>query len=125
MRQISGQQLYKNVTDPLPLRIIGGTAADIPDYRRKQLPAQRNPTPHNGAAADLFASDLLSVASGTLSLPHEEEEKQLLRIGERLGLRGGEIDKQNATALADRRATTRKSSLTLIKNMTLGGHFVA
>ena len=75
--------------------------------------------PHNGAAADLFASDLLAVAGGTLSLPHEEKEKQLLRIGERLGLRGGNIDKQNATALADRRSATVKSSLAAVKGMTL------
>ena len=31
VRQISGEQLYKNLTDPLPLRIIGGTLADIPE----------------------------------------------------------------------------------------------
>ena len=60
MRQISGEQLIKNVTQPLPLRIIGGTEKDIPEYRRKSLKAERNPEPKNGAARDLFASDLLA-----------------------------------------------------------------
>ena len=119
VRQISGEQLYKNLTDPLPLRIIGGTAADIPEYRRKQLPKQRDPTPHNGAAKDLFASDLLAISSGELSLAHEEREKQLLRVGERLGLRGSEIDKLNIDPLAAERKKTVDRSLGNLKHMTL------
>jgi hypothetical protein len=119
VRQVSGDQLYKNVTDLLPLRIIGGTAADIPDYRRKQLPKQRDPVPHNGAARDLFASDLLATGRDDLSLPHEEKEKELLKIGERLGLRGGEIDKLNTGSLADKRAKTVEDALAGLKDMTL------
>ncbi len=87
MRQLPGSQLYKNVTDPLPLRIIGGTEKDLQEWHRRGLAERRNPEPQNGAAKDLFASDILAVASGRLSLPHEEQEKELLAIGERLGLR--------------------------------------
>jgi len=119
VRQISGQQLYKNLTQPLPLRIIGGTEADIPEYRRKQLPQQRNPVPKNGAAGDLFASDLLAIQSGRLALPHEEREKELLRIGERLGLRGANIDKLNNQSLSEERRKTVEESLDGLKNMTL------
>ena len=36
-RQISGEQLIQNVSNPLPLRIIGGTEKDIPDYQRQGL----------------------------------------------------------------------------------------
>ena len=50
-------------------------------------------------AKELFASDLLAVDSDTLSLPHEETEKELLRIGEHFGLRGPEIDVENALAI--------------------------
>ena len=43
VRQISGEQLYKNLTELLPLRIIGGTEKDIPEYRRKTLKVRTQP----------------------------------------------------------------------------------
>ncbi|MCH7724933.1 MAG: DUF2330 domain-containing protein [Planctomycetes bacterium] len=119
VRQVSGEQLIKNVTEPLPIRIIGGTEKDIPDHRRRTLPQERNPVPHNGAAKELFASDLLASQSDNLSLPHEEQEKVLLRVGERFGLRGADIDKLNAQALAQSRDKTLKGSLAALKDMTL------
>jgi hypothetical protein len=119
MRQISGEQLYKNLTELLPLRIIGGTEKDIPESRRKSLKQERNPVPKNGAAGELFASDLLAVSSGTLALPHEEREKELLRIGERFGLRGPEIDKLNTASLTESRQKTVEQSLEQLKSMTL------
>ena len=109
----------RNVTDPLPLRIIGGTEKDIPENRRRTLPAERNPVPRNGAARDLFATDMLAVRTKQLSLPHEEQEKVLLRIGERFGLRGAEIDKLNGAALAESREAIVKTSLADLKEMTL------
>ncbi|MCH7725183.1 MAG: DUF2330 domain-containing protein, partial [Planctomycetes bacterium] len=119
VRQVSGKQLIKNVTELLPLRIIGGTEKDIPEHRRRTLANERNPMPHNGAAKELFASDLLAVESGQLSLPHEEQEKVLLRIGERFGLRGADIDKLNGLALAESRKKTLLGALTLLEDMTL------
>jgi hypothetical protein len=119
VRQISGEQLIRNITGPLPIRIIGGTAKDIPEYRRKSLVKERDPAPHNRAAKELFASDLLSVSTGRLALPHEEKEKELLRIGERFGLRGPEIDKLNERALDELRKETVKGSLNDLKKMTL------
>src|SRR4029453_597633 len=94
VRQLTGDDLFRNVTEPLPLRIIGGTVAEIPDWQRPSLPQQRDPAPHSGLAKELFASDLLAVKDGRLSHPFEEDEKMLLRIGEHFGLRGPEIDKQ-------------------------------
>ena len=119
VRQISGDKLFANVTEPLPLRIIGGTAADIPEHQRKTLPQRRNPTPKNGAAKDLFASDLLALGTEHLSLPHEEREKELLRIGERFGLRGRDIDKLNEQSLAEDRSKVAAKALTELKEMTL------
>ena len=119
VRQVSGKQLYKNLTEPLPLRIIGGDVADLPDWWKKNLPQQRKPAPHNGAAKDLFAGDLLAVNAGELSLPHEEEEKELLRIGERLGLRGDKIDALNALVLAEQREKTAQSALKDLEAMTM------
>ncbi len=119
VRQISGEQLIKNVTEPLPLRIIGGTENSIPEAWRSALPAQRDPTPHNAAAKELFASDLLAVRSGELVLPHEEQEKELLRIGERFGLRGPQIDQLHEQALAEGRHKTVEAALADLKGMTL------
>jgi Uncharacterized protein conserved in bacteria (DUF2330) len=119
VRQISGKELYKNVTNPLPLRIIGGTAKDLQPWQKKSLPAQRNPVPANGAARDMFAADLLAVKTGQLSHPHEEKEKMLLRIGESLNLRGPEIDKLNEGSLADEREKIVNKALKDVKGMTL------
>ncbi|MCH7725452.1 MAG: DUF2330 domain-containing protein [Planctomycetes bacterium] len=119
MRQVAGSQLFKNVTQPLPIRILGGTEKDIPEQRRKTLIQQRNPVPKNGAARDLFASDLLAAKSENLSLPHEEQEKVLLRIGERFGLRGAEIDKLNVDVLATQREKIVEDALEELKEMTL------
>ena len=119
VRQVAGVDLFQNVTGPLPLRIIGGTEADIPQYRRKTLAKERDPKPHNGAARDLFASDLRAVSSGQLALAHEEREKELLAIGERFGLRGKEVDGLNAKALEGEREKTVAKGLDDLKTMTL------
>jgi len=119
VRQLTGEEIFRNVTQPLPLRIIGGTEADIPDWQRQSLPQQRDPVPHNGFAKELFASDLLAVKAGRLSHPFEEDEKMLLRIGEHFGLRGPEIDKLNLAALDKEREKAVKEALADVKKMTM------
>jgi hypothetical protein len=119
VRQVSGADLFRNLTEPLPLRIIGGGEADIPDWRRTNLAQERDPTPHNGVARDVFASDLLAVAKDRLSHPFEEDEKQLLRIGEHFSLRGPEIDKLNLDSLAEDRKQAGEEALADVKRMTL------
>ncbi len=119
VRQVSGKSLIANVTKPLPLRIIGGEEKDIPEWQRKGLPEQRKPEPKNGIAKDLFAADLLAVSSGQLSLEHEEDEKQLLSIGEHFGMRGPEIDKLNAEALKAKADKVTKAALAQLGEMTM------
>eukprot|EP00913_Durusdinium_trenchii_P008894 g8360.t1 len=119
VRQIPGSDLFRNVTGPLPLRVIGGKVKDIPAWQKKNLKQRRNPVPHNGAARDLFAADMLAIKEQRLSHPHEEKEKMFLRIGEKLGLRGPEIDKLNEGALIDDREKAVKSALKGIESMTL------
>jgi hypothetical protein len=119
VRQISGDDLFKNVTQPLPLRIVGGTAKDLQPFQKQNLKQQRDPVPHNGAARDLFAADLLAVSSGQLSHPHEEKEKMLLRIGESLGLRGAAVDALNEAALKDQREKIVARSLKDLKGLSL------
>jgi hypothetical protein len=119
VRQLTGADLFRNVTQPLPLRIIGGTEADIQDWQRQSLPQQRDPVPHNGFAKELFAGDLLAVKNGRLSHQFEEDEKMLLRIGEHFGLRGPDIDKLNLAALDKEREKTVKDALADLKKMTM------
>ncbi len=120
MRQIPGEKLLSNVTDPLPVRVIGAAAGEgIPEWRMKTLPQERNPEPKNGAAKELFATDLLAATTGELSLPYEEREKELLRIGERFGLRGGEIDKLHTDALKADRKKIVDAAVAKLKGMTL------
>ena len=101
VRQVSGIDLFNNVTRPLPLRIIGGSGkGHIPEYRRnRNLSKSGIQSRKNGIAKELFASDLLAVADGTLALGHEEQEKELLNIGEHFGLRGPDLDRKNMLRL--------------------------
>ncbi len=119
VRQVKGEDLFSNLTEPLPLRIIGGTQKDISDSQRQWLKTARDPAPKNGLAAELFAGDLLAATSGELSHLHEEREKMLLRIGENLGLRGPEIDAQNYSALQSARKQVVAAALADTREMTL------
>ncbi len=102
VRQIDGKQLVKNLTGLRPLRIIGGTLNNIPESRREQIKKQRDPVPVNGIAKLLFASDLAATQMHSeglsLSLDFEETEKELLRVGEHLGLRGKHFDQEMSEA---------------------------
>jgi hypothetical protein len=119
VRQLSGEELFRNITDPLPIRVINGAVADIPDWRRQSLKQERDPTPHNGEARELFASDLLAVKQGRLSHPYEEDEKMLLRIGESLTLRGPDIDKLNLEVLEQQRTKMVAAASADVKKMAL------
>lgn len=119
VRQVSGRQLVGNLTNPLPLRIIGGTEKQIPDWRRKGLKAERDPVPHNGVAKQIFVSDIAATSVDGFSLAHEETEKELLRIGEHLGLRGVEIDAEIEAVSTEQSSKLIAESLPKLKNLTL------
>ena len=91
-RQLPGWRLLKNITQLLPVRVLGGSPAQVTKEMLANLRPRREPRPHNGEAKALFASDLRAVKTRQLSLDHEEKEKELLRIGEALNLRGPQID---------------------------------
>lgn len=118
-RQISGDELYRNVTASLPLRIIGGEFADLTPAHLQRLKQQRDQAVHNGLARDLFAGDLSAAHTQQLSHPYEELEKQLLQIGERLELRGPDIDRLHANVISSERDQVSKDSLADLKQMTL------
>ncbi len=118
-RQVGGKVLVDNLTKPLPLRLLHGGLGDLQDYQKQGLKERRDPTSKNGAARELFTADLESVVSDELSLDHEEREKVLLRVGERLGLRGAEIDRLNAKFLAEVRTEQIAENTPLLRAMTL------
>jgi hypothetical protein len=117
-RQISGKELYKNLTGPLPVRIIGGEWKDLQPYQKQNLKTRRDPKAHNGLAKQLFAADMLALKQKRLSNPFEEEEKQLLKIGERLSLRGPQMDALNGQILNKKRDRAVERALKGIKDMT-------
>ncbi|WP_372369873.1 DUF2330 domain-containing protein [Candidatus Uabimicrobium sp. HlEnr_7] len=119
VRQIPGEQLYKNVTQLLPLRVIGGQPHEISQGEWDSLVAQRDPKPHNGMASELFASDLLAAKIRKLSHEHEETEKMLLRVGEALDLRGEEIDALNIAEIEKERLSVIDRGLSDLKSMTM------
>ena len=119
VRQVPGHVLYRHLTEPLPLQVIGGNVADIPEWRLQSLPTERDPKPHNGIARELFAADLLALRHGRLTHPHEEMEKELLEIGERLGLRGRELDVLHVEALQEQRERMVDEALADLAGMTL------
>ena len=119
VRQVTGQQLLDNVTKPLPLRILGGTEKDITDAHRENLKIRRNPVPKNGVAKNLFATDLLAISSGKMSLQIEEDEKELLRINEHFGLRGPEIDAAVASTQTEALEKITATAIKGLETMTL------
>ena len=118
-RQLSGKQLIKNMTQPLPLRIIGGSEKDIQRWHVQNLEKRRDPEAKMKSAKELFAGDMFAVESGELSLIHEEAEKELLRIGEHFGLRGNQFDNAITESLDKKRDEIVKKGLDSLENMTM------
>jgi len=71
------------------------------------------------AARDLFAGDPSAVQQGTLLLPFQESDKELLRINEALGLRGAQIDALVADDMAQTRVVAVQPALSELLEMTL------
>ena len=119
VRQVSGYKLFDQLTDPLPLRIIGGTINDVPRATRIDLARRRDPQPRNGVAAELFASDIAAARTGRLENRSEVIEKDLLKINEALELRGQEVDDEVRRVLRGQRSRMVRSMLKALDKMTL------
>ncbi len=118
--KISGEQLFANMTQPLPVKVIGGTFEQAEKAGYFKMPQyNRDPRPKNGDAYDLFSSDLLAVKTGELTHPFEAREKELLKIGERLGLRGEEVDKMIGEVISKERLAAAEAVKDAFKGMVL------
>ena len=116
--QLDGKELYEHVQGLLPYKIQGGTEDDMSPNDWEALKRQRDPTPYNGVAAQLFAHDLLAHKSSELSHSFEEKEKLLLDIGERLNLRGGRMDAFHSQLLAVEREKAQQLAMASLKQMS-------
>ena len=112
-RQIPGAELLRNLRVSLPVRVIGSDS--YPDH----VEAQRDPAPHNARAKELFAADLFASGERVLDLRYEELEKKLLAVGERLGLRGSELDDLHAATLAAELEAVAGQALDRLEDLTL------
>lgn len=101
VRQVAGKQLVHNLTELLPLRVIGGeidngrivagtlVSGTVENLTKERLAAakpERDPEPYNGLARHLFTSDMLSIGRGQLLHSFEERTKQLANISTNLGI---------------------------------------
>jgi hypothetical protein len=122
-RQVTGEQLHANLTNPLPLQLtIDGLPAqlsDVPADLAAEWEGQRDPGLYMRAARDLFAADLLAVRTGQLTLEVEEAEKELLRINESLGLRGDAVDGLLDATLTAERQVALDGALDDVKELHL------
>jgi len=115
--QLYGEDLHKQLTEPLGVQYFNGSARDLSSSDRSNLEQMRDPTPYVQTARDLFAADLLAARTNTLSLSHEEDEKALLNVSESLGLRGPEIDALHAQVLSEQRALAVDGALDDLREM--------
>jgi hypothetical protein len=119
VRQIPGEELYKNFSKPLPLRLDGGQRSDVPPLQWRALQKLRDPTNYVASAKDLFASDLLCAATGQTSFEHEVSADRLRAIGNQLGLRGRGVDKAVSQFVQVQHEAVARRSLAGLKKMTL------
>lgn len=119
VRQISGKELYLNLTQPLPLRLLGGTESNLTAAHIASVAHRRDPAPHNGIARELFCADLVAARQGNTTLEFEEREKDYLNISHELGLDGEEIDNLHSQAATLERAAESDAALVDLLDMTL------
>jgi hypothetical protein len=118
-RQVSGEELYGHLTEPLELVWQQGEKKNLTDDQWVEIQTLRSPDYHVSVARDLFAADLLALRTGELSLPVEELEKELLRVSETFGLRGTAVDELHSEALRVERDRALDGALDDVREMTL------
>jgi hypothetical protein len=120
LKQVDGKKLIKTLTEPLSVEfdsLLSGFTMSVQD--RTRLTKMRDYDPYISIAKSLFASDLLAVKEGRLSLPMEEREKEYLRVSEAFGLRGADVDSLHGEELKKEREKVVDTALLDVGNMHL------
>ncbi|MEE9312513.1 MAG: DUF2330 domain-containing protein, partial [Planctomycetota bacterium] len=118
-RQISGEQLYLNLTQLLPIEFYDCDINDMSPNRMLAIADRRDPVPHNGIARELFASDILASKSEELEHEFELYEKRLLLISEALELQGPDMDDLHREIVWQHNEADLDTALLDILDMTL------
>lgn len=118
-RQVGGRRLRQTLTEPLELRVLGGSESAIPKSWRRGIERRRNPEPLIARAKRLIASDLLAVERGELELFHETWEKRFRRSGERRGLEGEALEAYVDERIGAKRDKALDGALRGLRSMTL------
>jgi hypothetical protein len=120
LRQVKGETLFQTLTQPLKVEFESIlTPLSMNDSEKERLAEMRNYEPFVSIAKSLFASDILAVQEGTLSLPMEEREKEYLRVSEAFGLRGADIDALHHEQLKKEKAVIVEKALVGVGTMQL------
>lgn len=122
VRQVDGRVLAAHLTQPLPLRVIGGTAAQIPQRQKAAVRRKRRPGPYNGFAKELFTSDVAAIRAGTTRLEVESQLAELEAISNELlltpslaaSLHDGMVGAAHAQVERDGLAALREMTLTIV-----------
>ena len=119
VRQLTGEQLVSNLTDPLDVVYHNGNERDVTDSDKAMIDGMRNADPYLHIARDLFAADMLAARTGELSLEFEELEKDLLAVSEAFGLRGEGVDALHSEALKEAKSLAVQGALDDVREMHL------
>ena len=119
VRQLSGKELVRNLTGPLPVRVMDGTVRQVKMHHLEQLRSRRDSDRVLAIARELFASDLRAVYDGKLIHEHEKLEKKLLNISEELGLRGKHIDRQHKAVVEEKGEIIYENTIKMLQNLTM------
>ncbi len=119
VRQVAGDMLYRNLTEPIPVEYTGASPRNLESSAHTQIEQARQPGAYSGIARDLFAADLHAARTGELALDFEKEEKKLLNISESLGLRGENIDALHREVVEEQLERIVAVALEDVKDMTL------
>jgi len=116
-RQVKGRDLLRNLEGPMEVVVPSGET--LTEMELDAIESRLDPKHFNARAQELFASDLLAVESGELTLDFESYDKGLLAISEGLGLRGPQIDALHAVEVEKKKDDELDSALRGLSRMTL------
>ena len=116
---LSGEKLYKNLTEPLNVDFRTGSINNLNKEQKQQLQEFRDPDTITKGFRHFLQSDLMALRTSSLLLESEQREKEFLAISEAFELRGEEINKLHQHELEQERDKQTSAALGDLKKMQL------